>query len=89
MRIANELYDSLRSDGIDVLLDDRDERPGVKFADAELIGIPFRITLGPKGLANGVAEFTPRATRESGDVPLADVAQHTFDLVREGRKLGR
>jgi len=89
MRVANELYETLRSEGIDVLLDDRDERPGVKFADAELIGIPFRITLGPKGLANGMAEFTPRATRESADVPLGEVARHTIELVREGRKLGR
>jgi len=87
--VAEQLYNELRSAGIDVLLDDRDERPGVKFADAELIGIPFRITLGPKGLANAMAEFTPRATRHNSDVALADVAAHTIELVHAGRNLGR
>ncbi|MFN8053197.1 MAG: proline--tRNA ligase [Acidimicrobiales bacterium] len=86
MRVAEDLYDTLRSDGIDVLLDDRDERPGVKFADAELIGIPYRITLGPKGLANGMAELTPRSTRESTDVALTEVAATVTDLVRTGRR---
>ncbi len=85
IRVAGELYETLLADGIDVLLDDRDERPGVKFADAELIGIPFRVTLGPKGLANGMAEFTPRATRESVDVPLGEIAAHVTELVRTGR----
>ena len=89
MRIAESLYDELRSEGIDVLLDDRDERPGVKFADAELVGIPFRITLGPKGLANGMAEFTPRETRQSADVAVGEVGRYTIELVHEGRRLGR
>lgn len=59
---AEGLYEGLRARGIDVLLDDRDARAGVKFADAELIGIPYRVTLGPKGLAAGEVELTARAT---------------------------
>jgi len=59
---AEGLYDGLRARGIDVLLDDRDARAGVKFADAELIGIPYRVTLGPKALAAGEVELTTRAT---------------------------
>ncbi len=62
MAAADGLYEGLRARGIDVLLDDRDARAGVKFADAELIGIPYRVTLGPKGLAAGEVELTARAT---------------------------
>ena len=58
---AEGLYDGLRAQGIDVLFDDRDTRAGVKFADAELIGIPYRVTLGPKALAAGEVELTTRA----------------------------
>lgn len=61
MAAAENLYDGLRARGIDVLLDDRDARAGVKFADAELIGIPYRVTLGPKALAAGEVELTTRA----------------------------
>lgn len=61
MAAADRLYDDFASAGIEVLLDDRDERPGVKFADSELIGIPFRVTVGPKGVSSGVAEVTERA----------------------------
>lgn len=61
MAAAEGLYDGLRARGIDVLLDDRDARAGVKFADAELIGIPYRVTLGPKALAAGEVELTTRA----------------------------
>ncbi len=58
---AEKLYDELKAKRIDVLLDDRDARAGVKFADAELIGIPYRVTIGPKALAEGEVEFTARA----------------------------
>jgi prolyl-tRNA synthetase len=62
MAVAEELYAALSARGIDVLLDDRDARAGVKFADAELIGIPYRVTLGPKALAAGEVELTERAS---------------------------
>ncbi len=58
--VADTLYAELSAAGIDVLLDDRDERPGVMFADAELIGIPHRITVGERGLKDGVIEYQPR-----------------------------
>ena len=65
MDVASQLEVSLREAGIDVLVDDRKARPGVKFADAELIGIPFRVTVGARGLAKGEVEFTPRSTGET------------------------
>ncbi|OJZ18246.1 MAG: proline--tRNA ligase [Thiobacillus sp. 65-29] len=58
--VADTLYAELSAAGIDVLLDDRDERPGVMFADAELIGLPHRITVGERGLKDGVIEYQPR-----------------------------
>jgi prolyl-tRNA synthetase len=58
--IANKLYADISAGGFDVLLDDRDERPGVMFADAELIGIPHRVTVGERGLKDGVIEYQPR-----------------------------
>ncbi|HEY0664184.1 MAG TPA: His/Gly/Thr/Pro-type tRNA ligase C-terminal domain-containing protein, partial [Thiobacillaceae bacterium] len=57
---ADTLYSELTAAGFDVLLDDRDERPGVMFADAELIGIPHRITVGERGLKDGIIEYQPR-----------------------------
>ncbi len=75
MAAATTIYDELRTRGIDVLLDDRDARAGVKFADAELIGIPYRITLGPKGLASGEVELTPRATGETEAVPVTGIVE--------------
>ena len=70
MKIADDIYTDLRTNGIDVLLDDREERPGVKFADAELIGIPLRVTIGPRGLENGVVEFLDRSDPEKGQVEI-------------------
>ena len=72
MAAAEELYAGLKARGVDVLLDDRDARAGVKFADAELIGIPYRITVGPKGLADGEVELTNRASGETTKVVVAD-----------------
>ena len=70
---ALSVYRSCLALGIDALLDDRDERPGVKFKDADLIGVPFRIVIGKK-LAAGLVELVERKTRQSLDVALADVA---------------
>lgn len=71
--VAERLYSELRAAGLRTLLDDRDERPGVKFKDADLIGIPFRIVPGPRALANGNVEFVTRATREKQEIPLDSV----------------
>ncbi len=71
---AERIYKECRDLGLDALLDDRDERPGVKFKDAELIGIPFRITVGKK-LAQGQVELVTRRGRMSRDVTVADAAK--------------
>jgi prolyl-tRNA synthetase len=67
---AEKLYQALVAAGIDTLYDDRDARPGVKFADAELLGIPHRLVLGERGLDTGSCEYRPRTATESQDVPL-------------------
>ncbi|MFO7548274.1 MAG: proline--tRNA ligase [Acidimicrobiia bacterium] len=88
-RAAGEaLYRDLAGAGLEVLLDDRVERPGVKFADAELIGIPYRVTIGPKGLAAGIVELTSRRGLLTEDLPLADLTGRLEALVHEGRRLG-
>jgi prolyl-tRNA synthetase len=70
---AERLYAELQAAGVEVLYDDRDARPGVKFADDELLGIPHRIVVGDKGLERGVLEYKRRRDGHSGDVPVADV----------------
>ncbi len=77
--IAEDIYRDLLSDGADALIDDRDERPGVKFRDAELTGIPCRVSVGSRDLADGVVEITRRVTGEKVRVPVADAVS----LVRE------
>jgi len=89
MGCAERLYAELRAAGVDVLLDDRDGRPGVKFADAELIGIPLRVTIGPRGLENSIVELTARSDGERHDVPIDDVVARLVDLVVTGRSAGR
>jgi len=71
---SERLYGELQAAGFEVLLDDRDERPGVKFKDADLIGIPFRVVLGPRALAKGCVEFVVRAGGQTSEVPLDGVA---------------
>jgi prolyl-tRNA synthetase len=83
LRDAGEkLYDELERAGIEVLLDDRDERAGVKFKDADLIGIPYRITIGKK-VAEGVVELFHRRTKQSEDVRISDVVTRVRRLVLE------
>ena len=78
---ADQLYADLQAAGIDVLLDDRNERPGVLFADNELIGIPYRITLGDRGLANGEVEFVTRRGNTTENVALNAVPNVVQSLV--------
>ncbi len=82
---ATEIYETLRAAGVDVLLDDRSERPGVKFKDADLLGIPVRITVGARGLAQGTIELKKRIDAESTDVPVdgaAAAARTALDELR-------
>jgi prolyl-tRNA synthetase len=67
---AERLYEELCTAGIEALYDDRDARPGVKFADDELLGIPRRVVIGDKGLERGMLEYRERRATESSDVPL-------------------
>jgi len=70
---ANRIYRDCLALGLDALLDDRDERPGVKFKDADLIGVPFRVVVGKK-LSGGLVELVQRKTRQSVDVPVTEAA---------------
>ena len=75
VRIANEFYETLKAEGYDVLLDDRKERPGVKFKDMELIGIPYRITVG-RGIAQGNVELRARGAHENEEVAIENVVTY-------------
>jgi len=68
-----KLYEELQDAGIEVLLDDRKERPGVMFSDAELIGIPHRLTFGERGLDAGTIEYRSRKDSENSEISLAKV----------------
>jgi prolyl-tRNA synthetase len=84
LRNAGEkLYEELQRAGLEVLLDDRDERAGVKFKDADLIGIPYRITIGKK-VAEGVVELFERRTKKTEDVRISDVVALIQRLVLTG-----
>lgn len=72
---ADSLYSELAVAGLDVLLDDRDERPGVMFADLELIGVPHRITIGERGLKEGLVEYQDRRDTAAVKVPLAEIGK--------------
>jgi prolyl-tRNA synthetase len=74
-------YQALLTASVDVIIDDRPDRAGVKFSDAELVGIPFRVTIGKRGLASGTAELTNRATGETTPIPLDEVAKHVREAV--------
>ena len=85
MAVANDLYDQRESAGVEVLLDDRAERPGVKFADSELIGIPYRVTVGPRGVESGQLELTVRDGMEKSEVPVGDVVGMLTERVESER----
>jgi len=72
-KAAAKLYEELQQAGIEVLLDDRGERPGVMFADIELMGIPHRITIGERGLKEQQVEYQGRADKEAQSVALSDI----------------
>jgi prolyl-tRNA synthetase len=79
---ADSLYDELSNAGFDVMLDDRDERPGVMFADAELIGIPHRVTVGERGLKEGVIEYQSRRGGEAQKITLSDAKEFLTRLLK-------
>jgi prolyl-tRNA synthetase len=79
---ATGLYDDLLSAGVDAVLDDREERPGVKFKDAELTGIPYRLTVGSRDLADGLVEITSRASGEKERVAVTAAIGHLRGILR-------
>jgi prolyl-tRNA synthetase len=82
LEMAEKLAAAAEAAGADVLLDDREERPGVKFKDADLIGIPLRIVIGGKGLKDGVIELKPRASKEVQKIAVADAPARLAEWVR-------
>jgi prolyl-tRNA synthetase len=81
-KVAEKIYFELRSQGIDVLLDDRDERPGIKFKDADLLGMPFRINLGKKGLEMNTAEVILRKTKEQFKLSPSEIVSKITTLLQ-------
>jgi len=79
-KVANRLHDELQAAGVDVLLDDRDERPGVMFADLELIGVPHRVTIGERGLKEGKIEYQGRTDNSAAPLELQKAAGHLVAL---------
>jgi len=85
-QLALVIYDELKHLGIEALLDDRPERPGIKFKDADLIGIPIRVTIGPKGLAEGIVEVRERRSGQVQKVPKDQVIQMIRKMVSDALK---
>jgi prolyl-tRNA synthetase len=84
--VGERIYDALRAAGIDVLLDDRDERPGVKFKDADLVGIPYRIVVGARGLEKKVVELKRRRDGQARELPLDRAAEVVAEMIFEERR---
>jgi prolyl-tRNA synthetase len=84
---AEGIYRDLLEVGVDVIHDDRDERAGVKFKDADLIGIPYRITVGPKKLAEGKVEVKYRRTGDVATLPLTEVTSFILGKIQDGRSM--
>jgi prolyl-tRNA synthetase len=80
---AEQIYHDLQQQHVEVLLDDRDERPGVKFKDADLIGIPLRVTIGAKGLEKGIIELRRRRDGKTDEIPLADAVKQITSIISQ------
>lgn len=80
--VADQLHDALQAAGIDVLLDDRDERPGVMFADLELIGVPHRVTIGERGLKDRKLEYQGRTDQSASTIDLQDASDRLVSLCK-------
>jgi prolyl-tRNA synthetase len=83
METAGKLYKGLNDNSLDVLFDDRDERPGVKFKDADLIGIPVHVIIGEKSLKDNLIEVKIRRTKEAFKVQLEDAVSSILKIVHE------
>jgi len=81
MKLAEKLYADLSARGVDVIIDDRDERPGFKFKDADLVGFPIRIGIGEKSLAKGEVEIKPRSGALMGVKP-EEAVEKVLELIQ-------
>ncbi|WP_323029152.1 proline--tRNA ligase [Castellaniella defragrans] len=79
---AESLYQALQAQGVDVILDDRDARPGIMFADWELIGVPLRVTLGERGLKDGIVEIQARRDAQAQRIAPADALTHVLERLK-------
>jgi prolyl-tRNA synthetase len=82
---GERVYQALLEAGVEVIVDDRPVRAGVKFSDAELVGIPFRVTVGKRSLAVGAAELTDRTTGSLASIPLDDLPKHVREAVAQAK----
>jgi prolyl-tRNA synthetase len=82
-RLAERLYAGLLEAGVDAVIDDRADHPGAKLTDVELVGIPYRLVVGPRGLADGVVELTSRRSGDTARIPLDEA------VARVGAELAR
>lgn len=84
--VCEQIVDGLCAEGIEVVVDDRDERPGFKFADNDLMGFPYQVVLGKRGLKNGTVELKDRATGEREDVAINEIVAKVAELVKAARR---
>ncbi|MEI6517010.1 MAG: His/Gly/Thr/Pro-type tRNA ligase C-terminal domain-containing protein, partial [bacterium] len=82
VRVAEELIAALEARGIEVLFDDRDERPGVKFKDADLLGLPIRAVISERSLAEGKVEVKRRTEKDKQMIPIADTAAFIETIIK-------
>jgi prolyl-tRNA synthetase family II len=83
--VAEQLYEELAAGGVEVLIDDRPDHPGAKLTDVELVGIPYRLVVGPRGLADGVVELTTRRTGDTVRVPVEEAVAHVGEVIANAR----
>ena len=80
---AQTLYDALKQRGVDVILDDRDLRPGIMFAEWELIGVPIRVTIGDRGLGEGIVELLSRKQQDATKIPVQTCVEQIIDALNQ------
>jgi prolyl-tRNA synthetase len=84
MSVARAIHNELEAKGIDVLFDDRPDRPGVKFKDADLLGCPLRVTVGARGLKEGMIEVKWRQRKEIEKIPQEGIVEKIFEIIKIG-----
>lgn len=83
---VDQLEEKLKSKGLEIFIDDREERPGVKFKDADLLGMPYRLNVGARGLKEGIVELVERKNKQVCKVSLASAIDHIIQLIEKGAK---